>query len=232
MILVFPVLRAVALHTLSTAVLDISTSNITRASNESFTLTLEGQARKVGIFPAHLYFERPVYVHWISRSSRLESPLGTGGSSSSLNLSLMTSPASLVSPSVSLLDTSEEGEFGADSAFLSSSRPHHPRVLHLAPQIGERPSQGIRLHRSQQARVRQGEHRSDSPLLLAELTFSLRLQDLTLPGMANMTDVFITDFQLPGDDPAGGISLSVQTQFTNPRSVVLYSVSLVPKTLC
>lgn len=66
LILVFPVLRAVAAHTLSTSVLAISTSNITRASNESFTLTLEGQARKVGIFPAHLYFEQPVYVHWVA----------------------------------------------------------------------------------------------------------------------------------------------------------------------
>lgn len=46
--------------------LDISTSNITKASNESFTLTLEGQARKVGIFPARLYFERPVNVFWIA----------------------------------------------------------------------------------------------------------------------------------------------------------------------
>lgn len=55
-----------AIHTLSTSVLAISTSNITHASNSSFTLTLEGQARKVGIFPAHLYFERPVYVHWIA----------------------------------------------------------------------------------------------------------------------------------------------------------------------
>jgi hypothetical protein len=35
--------------------------------------------------------------------------------------------------------------------------------------------------------------------------------------MANMTDISITDFQLPGDDPAGGISLSVQTKLTNPR---------------
>lgn len=66
LLLVFPILRAVALHTLSTAVLDISTSNITRANNGSFQLTLEGQARKVGIFPARLNFERPVYVNWIA----------------------------------------------------------------------------------------------------------------------------------------------------------------------
>lgn len=44
------------------------------------------------------------------------------------------------------------------------------------------------------------------------------VKDLTLPGMANMTDVSISDFQLPGDDPAGGISLAVTTQFTNPSA--------------
>ena len=36
--------------------------------------------------------------------------------------------------------------------------------------------------------------------------------------MANMTNVKITDFQLPGNDPAGGISLAVTTQLTNPSA--------------
>jgi hypothetical protein len=43
-------------------------------------------------------------------------------------------------------------------------------------------------------------------------------KDLTLPGMANMTDISITDFQLPGNDPAGGISLAVTTKLTNPSA--------------
>ena len=33
-----------------------------------------------------------------------------------------------------------------------------------------------------------------------------------------MTDVSISDFQLPGDDPAGGISLAVTTKLTNPSA--------------
>jgi hypothetical protein len=36
--------------------------------------------------------------------------------------------------------------------------------------------------------------------------------------MANMTDISISDFQLPGDDPAGGISLAVTTKLTNPSA--------------
>lgn len=66
MLLVFPILRAVALHTLSTSVLDVSSSNITLPTNSSFQLTLEGQVRKVGIFPARINFERPVVVYWIA----------------------------------------------------------------------------------------------------------------------------------------------------------------------
>lgn len=33
-----------------------------------------------------------------------------------------------------------------------------------------------------------------------------------------MTDISISDFQLPGDDPAGGISLAVTTKLTNPSA--------------
>lgn len=33
-----------------------------------------------------------------------------------------------------------------------------------------------------------------------------------------MTDISITDFQLPGNDPAGGISLAVTTKLTNPSA--------------
>lgn len=65
-ILLFPVLRAIAVHTLSTTVMSVSTSNITQATDTDFTLTLEGQARKVGVFPAHLYFTNPVDVYWIA----------------------------------------------------------------------------------------------------------------------------------------------------------------------
>ena len=62
LLLVFPILRAIALHTLSTSVLSVTASNITSPTNNSFGLTLEGQAHKVGIFPARLNFERPVDV--------------------------------------------------------------------------------------------------------------------------------------------------------------------------
>ncbi|CAD6973942.1 unnamed protein product [Tilletia controversa] len=39
---------------------------------------------------------------------------------------------------------------------------------------------------------------------------------VVLKGMANFTDIKILDFQLPGDDPEGGITLGVKTALTNP----------------
>lgn len=66
LLLIFPILKAVAIHTLSTSVLSVSASNITNASNGSFALTLEGQVRKVGVFPARLIFQENVTVHWIA----------------------------------------------------------------------------------------------------------------------------------------------------------------------
>lgn len=65
-ITIFPVLRAVANHTLHTSVLSISASNITSPTNSSFGLTLEGQVYKASIFPAHLSFQDPIQVYWIA----------------------------------------------------------------------------------------------------------------------------------------------------------------------
>lgn len=64
-ITLLPVLYAVANHALHTAVLHVYESNITNPTNTSFPLTLEGQTKKVGIFPAHLYFREPVQVYWV-----------------------------------------------------------------------------------------------------------------------------------------------------------------------
>lgn len=44
----------------------VSASNITNPTDKQFGLTLEGQVHKVGIFPAQLFFNRPVDVYWIA----------------------------------------------------------------------------------------------------------------------------------------------------------------------
>lgn len=64
-ITLLPVLYALANHTLHTAVLHVQQSNITSPTNTSFPITLLGQAKKVGIFSAHLFFREPVQVYWV-----------------------------------------------------------------------------------------------------------------------------------------------------------------------
>ena len=63
---VFPIIRAIATHTLSVSVLHVYASNITNPTNNSFGLTLEGQVKKAGIFPARIAFTEPVKVYWIA----------------------------------------------------------------------------------------------------------------------------------------------------------------------
>ena len=62
-VLLLPVLWAIARHALSTSVMHIYASNITQPGNESFPISLEGQVKKAGVFPAKLYFRKPVQVY-------------------------------------------------------------------------------------------------------------------------------------------------------------------------
>ena len=65
-IIVLPVLYAIANHTLNVSVMHIYSSNITDPRNEYFPLSLEGQVKKAGVFPAHLYFRKPTQVFWMT----------------------------------------------------------------------------------------------------------------------------------------------------------------------
>lgn len=59
-----PILWAIARHALHTSQLHVYQSNITAITNTSFPLTILGQVKKTGIFPAKLYFRKPVDVYW------------------------------------------------------------------------------------------------------------------------------------------------------------------------
>lgn len=59
-----PVLWAIANHALHTAAFHVYSANITGPSNTSFPLTLQAQVKKVGIFPARIYFREPIQVYW------------------------------------------------------------------------------------------------------------------------------------------------------------------------
>lgn len=59
-----PVLWAIGNHALHTSQLHVYAANLTDITNTSFPLSIEGQVKKTGIFPAHLYFREPVEVYW------------------------------------------------------------------------------------------------------------------------------------------------------------------------
>ncbi|GAA5937070.1 uncharacterized protein JCM15063_000146 [Sporobolomyces koalae] len=188
-LLVFPILRAVALHTLSVSVLHIDASNITFPTNNSFTLTLEGQVKKVGVFPARIHFEEPVYVTWTAP----EAPF--------TELHLGHFNLAYIGVAAGHGRIKQQTEFNIDD---------EPAFARFTEYLITQEAFTWRLRSKNVKAVAFGFIGTASGLDF--------VKDLTLPAMANMTDISITDFQLPGDDPAGGISLSVQTKLTNPSA--------------
>ncbi|GAA5951249.1 hypothetical protein JCM3765_002422 [Sporobolomyces pararoseus] len=200
-LLVFPILRAVALHTLSVSVLHIDASNITFPTNNSFTLTLEGQVKKVGVFPAQIHFEEPVYVTWTAPENPfVELHLGH----------------------FDLARIGVAAGHGRIKQLTQFSIDDEPAFARFTEYLITQEEFTWRLRSKNVKAVAFGFIGTASGLDF--------VKDLTLPAMANMTDISITDFQLPGDDPAGGISLSVQTKLTNPSAfgveIGVLSVSL------
>ncbi|SGY79107.1 BQ5605_C008g05044 [Microbotryum silenes-dioicae] len=187
-LLVFPILKAVAKHTLSVAVLGVTSSNITNAGNDSFTLTLEGQVRKVGVFPAQIYFREPVYVHWIAPEN--------------LTQELQIGHFQLDRIGVA----AGHGRIKQQTTFVIDDVPGFSRFAQYLITQDEF---------TWRLKSNNVEAKAFGFIPARNLAF---VKDLTLKAMANMTDVSITDFQIPGDDPAGGVSISVITKFTNPSA--------------
>ncbi|KAM0789126.1 hypothetical protein ACM66B_003180 [Microbotryomycetes sp. NB124-2] len=189
LLLCFPILKAIASHTLNVSILSVDSSNITLAGNDTFRLTLEGAVRKAGIFPARLNFERPVYVYWTTP----EAP----------TTELQLGHFALEHIGVTSRGT---GRIKQQTQFYIDDVPGFSRFAQF---LITQEEFTWRL-KSEKVQAKAFGFLATNDLVLTK--------DLTLPGMANMTDVKIEDFQLPGDDPAGGISLSVQTSFRNPSA--------------
>ncbi|KEI38050.1 uncharacterized protein L969DRAFT_18838 [Mixia osmundae IAM 14324] len=187
LITVFPVLKAIAKHALHTSVLHVYASNLTQLTNESFALTLDGEAKKTGIFPAHINFGQPVSVFWVNPDNMQEVQLG------SFPLAYLGAAAGHGRIHQETFFTiTDTAAFGRFSAFLITQESFTWRL-----------------------RSSNVQAKAFSFLATSSLDF---VKDLTLPAMANFTNVAIADFQLPGDDPAGGITLDVVTTLTNPSA--------------
>ncbi|PWZ00897.1 hypothetical protein BCV70DRAFT_84414 [Testicularia cyperi] len=194
-ITLLPVLYAVANHALHTSVLHVYESNITAPGNTSFPLTLEGQAKKVGIFPAHLYFREPVQVYWV----------------------LPPQPGQVASPET--LTEVNIGQFYLDYIGVAAG---HGRIKQ-ASNFEIKDVEGF------------GEF---AKFLISQPEFTWKLncsnvhveafsflptyknlvfnKHIIIKGFNNFEDVKILDFQLPGDDPQGGVTLQVTTSLINP----------------
>ncbi|KAK0559809.1 hypothetical protein OC844_004162, partial [Tilletia horrida] len=186
-IALIPVLWAVAIHALHTSQIHVYSSNLTTLENNTFPLTLDGQIKKTGIFPAHIFFREPVQVYWNTPPPNLvEKRLGefnlrhVGAAAGHARLRQLTR-----------FNVSDEDAFGQFTEFLITQEEFtwnlncsnvHVEAFSFLPTF-------------------------------KNLQFR---KHVVFKGMANFTDIKILDFQLPGDDPAGGITLAVKTALTNP----------------
>ncbi|KAK0542857.1 hypothetical protein OC846_006614, partial [Tilletia horrida] len=186
-IALIPVVWAIGHHTLNTAVIQVYSANITDITNSSFPITLDGQVKKVGIFPAEAFFRQQVDVFWMTPPPDMrEVHLG------SMNLSKLGIAAGHARlRQATTFKVVDEEAFGQFAEFLVSQEEFTWKLntsnVHVKA-FGFLPT-------------------------FKNLGFN---KHVVLKGMANFTDIEILDFQLPGDDPAGGITLGVKTALTNP----------------
>ncbi|WFD23341.1 hypothetical protein MEQU1_002030 [Malassezia equina] len=185
-----PILWGVANHTLNVSVMHIYGSNITSPLNDSFHLTLEGQVKKAGVFPAQLYFNAPVHVFWntppIDDQPMEELELGVfpldrvGVAAGHGRLKQLT-----------IFNITNQQAFGEFTKFMVTQ-----------------PSFTWRLKCD-------NVHIKALGFLPTFKNLGLT-KDVVINGMDNLKDVKVLDFKLPAADPAGGISYEAVTELRNP----------------
>ncbi|KAK0557527.1 hypothetical protein OC844_005558 [Tilletia horrida] len=186
-IALIPVVWAIGMHALHTAQIHVYSANITSITNNSFPISLDGQVKKTGIFPARAFFRESVDVYWMTPPPNMEERhLG------SMNLSYLGIAAGHARlRQATTFQIRDEEAFGQFAEFLVSQEEFTWKLntsnVHVKA-FGFLPT-------------------------FKNLDFN---KHLVLKGMANFTDIKILDFQLPGDDPEGGITLGVKTALTNP----------------
>ncbi|PWN24968.1 hypothetical protein BDZ90DRAFT_262821 [Jaminaea rosea] len=182
-----PVLWAIGNHALHTSQLHVYAANLTDIGNSSFPLSIEGQVKKTGIFPAHLYFREPVEVYWNTPPPNMrELHLG----SMTLDYIGVAAGHGRVKQATTFLIRDEEG-FGEFARFLVSE-PEFTWQL------------------------RCGNVHVEAFSFLPTYKNLVFTKDVVFQGINGFSDVKVLDFQLPGDDPRGGITTQVLTQLRNP----------------
>ena len=189
-----PVLYAVANHALKTSALHIYASNITAPGNDSFPLTLEGQVRKTGIFPAHLYFREPVQVYWTLPP---QDPSNLDEERVEVNL----------------------GQLSLDYIGVAAGHGRIKQASQFIIKDQQAFSQFAKFLITQEEftwNLKCGNVHVEAFSFLPTYKNLVFSKNVVFKGFNNFEDVGILDFQLPGDDPQGGISLIATTTLRNP----------------
>ncbi|WFD32817.1 hypothetical protein MSPP1_003868 [Malassezia sp. CBS 17886] len=189
-IILLPVLYAVATHTLHTSVMHIYASNITNPGNDSFPLSLEGQVKKAGVFPAHLYFRAPVQVKWnkppTDTAAMREVVLGH------FDLDYIGIAAG-------------HGRIKQRTTFQINDRADFSLF-----------TQYLITHEEFTWRLFCDNVHVEALSFLPTYSNLKLTKDVVFKGINNFEDVRILDFQLPSADPAGGITFFAKASLTNP----------------
>ncbi|CAO1623850.1 unnamed protein product [Parajaminaea phylloscopi] len=182
-----PVLYAIANHALHTSQLHVYAANLTDIGNSSFPLAIEGQVKKTGIFPAHLYFREPVEVYWNSPEPNMrELHLG----SMSLDYIGAAAGHARIKQATTFFLRDEAGF--AEFAQYLISEPEFTWQL------------------------RCGSVHAEAFSFFPTYKNLKFVKNVVFKGINGFSDVKVLDFQLPGDDPRGGITTQVLTQLRNP----------------
>ena len=188
-IILLPVLYAIANHTLSVSVMHIYSTNITSPTNEQFPLTLEGQVKKTGVFPAHLYFRKPTVVRW------------------------MTPPENGEMREVEL------GYFSLDYIGVAAGhgRIKQKTLFHILDvDMFTLFTKYMITNEEFTWRLYCPDVHVEAFSFLPTFKNLKLTKDVVFSGINNFKDVKILDFQLPNADPTGGISFFALTALTNP----------------
>ncbi|KAJ3518119.1 hypothetical protein NLJ89_g70 [Agrocybe chaxingu] len=187
-ILLFPVVRAIVQLVLRRSNLDVQVAIIGQPVNNSFGLTMEGYVYNTGIFSAKIQFTEPTNVSWIE-SDGTETPLGY------MQIhDLSAKHKRAVINDTTVFHIIDEEAFGRFSGSLITSQNFTWRLVSYNLRV-----QALKFP------VAKG------------LTFDKRL---TMNGQYwfNSFDgnVVLRDFQLPSDNPEGGINFVAVTELVNP----------------
>ena len=185
-----PILWGVANHTLAVSVMHIYASNLTNIKEDNFELTIEGQVKKAGVFPAHIFFREPVHVTWNTVPSD-DRPMR--------EVQLGHFPLERIGVAaghgrikqITRFNITDVPSFTEFTKFLIQTKEFTWRLTCNNVHI---------------------EAFSFLP------TFkNLKLtKDVVFNGINNFEDVKILDFKLPAADPQGGISYEAYTSVYNP----------------